>query len=286
MKLSLFTDYGATNSTTVFDAFSEAAKNMGFSVVFNTFDADVYVIWSVLWHGRMAENKTVWKYAKEHHKHVIVLEVGGLVRNKTFKVGLGGINNLAEFANKENLIAGRSQQLGLRLKPWTDTGEHILICGQHTKSEQWMHRGDPVSWLQFLVKQIRALSKRTIIFRPHPRDRAWSIGLHLHHAKIHVPCKLPNTYDDYDFDTDLNMAWAVVSPSSNPGLQSIINGVPAFVDEDSLALPVANQSIINIENPNRPSRDLWFEQLCHTEWTVEEIAAGVPLIRLINKINT
>jgi hypothetical protein len=62
--------------------------------------------------------------------------------------------------------------------------------------------------------------------------------------------------------------------------------VPAFVDADSLAWPVANQSIIHIETPNRPSRDLWFEQVCHTEWTVEEIAAGVPLNRLINKINT
>ena len=286
MKLSLFTDYGATNSKTIFDAFSEAAKNMGFSVVFNTFDADVYVIWSVLWHGRMAENKTVWKYAKEHHKHVIVLEVGGLVRNKTFKVGLGGINNLAEFGNKENLIPGRSAQLGLSLRPWTNSGNHILICGQHTKSEQWITRADPVIWLKSIVGQLQVLTKRTIIFRPHPRDRAWSMGLHVNNLQIHVPSKVPNTYDDYDFDNDLTNAWAVISPSSNPGLQSIIAGVPAFVDSDSLALPVANQSMLKIESPNRPSRDLWFEQVCHTEWTVDEIASGIPLNRLINKINT
>lgn len=286
MKLSLFTNYGATNSKTIFDAFSEAAKNMGFSVVFNTFDADVYVIWSVLWHGRMAENKTVWKYAKEHHKHVIVLEVGGLVRNKTFKVGLGGINNLAEFGNKENLIPGRSATLGLTLKPWTNIGETILICGQHSKSEQWATHGDPVAWLKTLTNQLHALSNRPIIFRPHPRDRSWNIGLHIRNVDIHVPSKIPNTYDDFDFDKDLAGAWAVVSPTSNPGLQSIINGVPAFVDADSLAWPVGNKSILNIENPNRPSRDLWFEQLCHTEWTEEEIARGVPLKRLINKINT
>jgi hypothetical protein len=35
-----------------------------------------------------------------------------------------------------------------------------------------------------------------------------------------------------------------------------------------------------LENPTLPNREEWFLKLCHTEWTVEEIAQGVPLARL------
>jgi hypothetical protein len=48
-----------------------------------------------------------------------------------------------------------------------------------------------------------------------------------------------------------------------------------------LAAPVANLDLAQIENPLRPDRTQWIEQLAHTEWTTAEIESGVPLQRLL-----
>jgi hypothetical protein len=36
----------------------------------------------------------------------------------------------------------------------------------------------------------------------------------------------------------------------------------------------------NLENPQLLDREDWFLKLTHTEWTVEEIAQGIPIKRL------
>jgi hypothetical protein len=96
---------------------------------------------------------------------------------------------------------------------------------------------------------------------------------------------VPNTYDDYDFDKTLKHAWAVVNWNSGPGSQAIMSGVPAFVGPDSVAAPVANSDLSQIETPNKPDRDQWLVEISHAEWTVDEIATGNPVARLLGKPN-
>ena len=105
MRFSLYTNHGALNSKPVFEAFAKSLVDAGHSVVYNEpyqvfghYDNyDVAVIWSVLWHGRMAKNKDVWEQNRLLNKPVIVLEVGGINRGTTWKVGLNGINRDAFF---------------------------------------------------------------------------------------------------------------------------------------------------------------------------------------------
>jgi hypothetical protein len=61
----------------------------------------------------------------------------------------------------------------------------------------------------------------------------------------------------------------------------VLAGVPAFVNATSLAAPVGNLDLSRINDPARPDRTEWLEQLAHTEWYTEEIASGVPLSRLL-----
>lgn len=279
--ISIFNQYGALNSKPVFEAFVHGAKSLGHTVKFHDFSADYFVIWSVLWHGRMSANYEIWCQAKRLGKKVIVLEVGCLVRGTTWRVGLNHINNLGTFYNNTNIDYDRSKKLGLQLKPWTMSGTSILICGQHTKSEQWRDRPSADIWLKNTVTEVKKFTNRPIIFRPHPRDYAWATNFKLKDVIVKIPKKLNSTYDDFDFDNDLNSAWAVVNPSSNTGILSVINGVPAYVDHDSLAAPVGNLELSNIDTePSRPLREEWFEKLCHTEWTIDEITQGLPIIRL------
>ena len=154
MKFSLWTQYGALNSKPVFDAFAHSIVAAGHTVVWNDNDADVDVIWSVLWNGRMAANKAIWDRNMAQSKPVVVLEVGGIKRGTTWKVGLNGINRLAYFGDTGN-DASRASLLGLELKPWHTDGEYILICGQHERSEQWRGMPRMSKWVIDTITEIQ-----------------------------------------------------------------------------------------------------------------------------------
>ena len=285
MKFKLWREFGALNSTPVFDAFEHSLVSNGHTIT-NSSDirnADVHVLWSVLFNGRMAPNQRIWTDARTFDKPVIVLEVGGIKRGTTWKVGLNGINRDAYFGDT-GMDSNRSSLQRLKLTPWRTSGEYILICGQHDKSLQWSKMPRMSNWFLNTYDEIRKHTDRPIIFRPHPRCRLEHIERGLKNVIRQEPRHVTNTYDD--FDMGFNNIWATVSYSSNPGIHSIISGVPSFVSNSSLAYPVANDinSLHNIEDPVMPDRQQWLNDYAWTEYTVDEIAQGLPLKRLTYRL--
>jgi len=279
MRFSLWTHNGALNSRPVFDAFDHSLVAAGHDVLYNDINADVNVIWSVLWNGRMARNEAIWNQTKP----VIVLEVGGIKRGTTWKVGLNGINRDAYFGDMGN-SNDRATLLNLEVKPWRTDGEYILIAGQHDKSLQWQTMPRMSNWFLNTYDEIRKHTDRPIIFRPHPRCRLEHIERGLKNVYRQEPRHVTNTYDDFDMGFD--NVWATISYSSNPGIHSIIEGVPAFVSTHSLAYPAGNDIdfLHTIEQPLMPDRTQWLNDYAHTEYTIEEIAAGLPLKNLTPKL--
>ena len=279
MKISLWKQYGALNSGPVFDAFAISLVDNGHTVVYNDNTADVDVIWSVLFNGRMAGNKAIW----ENKKPTIVLEVGGINRGTTWKVGLNGINRDAYFSEQNN-DRSRADSLGLVCKPWRSNGDYILICGQHDKSLQWQNMPRMSNWFLDTYNEIRKHTQRPIIFRPHPRCRLPEIERGLRHVYRQEPKHVNGTYDSFDMGFD--NVHCTISYSSNPGIHSVIEGVPAFVSPSSLAYPVANDIdfLHDIENPLMPDRTQWLNDYAWTEYTIEEISQGLPLKRLTDKL--
>lgn len=281
MRFSLWTQYGAQNSKSVFDAFAHSLVVAGHDVLYNTSGCDVDVIWSVLWSGRMASNENIWKQAVQQSKPIIVLEVGGISRGTTWKVGLNGINRDAYFG-PSSTDSNRANSLNIKLKDWNYNGEYILLCGQHDKSLQWAGMPPMSQWVHDTITFIRAQTKRPIIFRPHPRCRLEAIEKDFKDVIRQEPRQLLGSYDDFDMKFD--NIWATISWSSNPGIHSIINGVPAFTGPSSLAFDVAEQNFRNIENPLYTDRTKWLNDYAWTEFTLEEISQGIPLKRLTSKL--
>jgi len=286
MIFCLYTDYGALNSQPVFHAFAKSVVDAGHTVIYNEpyrlmdhyNNYDVAVIWSVLWNGRMAQNKTVWEQNRLHNRPVIVLEVGALNRGTMWKVGLNGINRDAYFAPKKNNNE-RANMLGLKLKPWTYNEDGpIVICLQHNKSLQSATMPPHDKWLDNTLSTIRKRTDRLIIIRPHPRCPIPLFSDKYKNVDVQYPVKNNTTYDDYEFD--MSDAYAVVSWSSNPAIQAILQGVPVFVGPSSLAYDVAQHSVKEINNPIRPDRTQWLNDLAHVEYSTHEIAAGYPLKHL------
>jgi hypothetical protein len=214
---------------------------------------------------------------------VVVLEVGGIKRGTTWKVGVNGINRDAYFGDLGN-DSSRANLLRLKVKPWRTDGEYILIAGQHDKSLQWKNMPRMSNWFLNTYDEIRKHTDRPILFRPHPRCRLEHIERGLKNVIRQEPRHVNGTYDD--FDMQFNNIWATVSYSSNPGIHSIISGVPSFVSDSSLAYPVANDIdfLHDIENPLMPDRQQWLNDYAWTEFTVEEISQGIPLKRLTSKL--
>lgn len=283
MKFKLWRQYGALNSQPVFDAFEHSVISNGHTVS-DSDDiraSDCHVIWSVLFNGRMAPNQDIWTRARTFGKPVIVLEVGGIKRGTTWKVAINGINRDAYFGD-DNFQEERSKKFNLKLKPWRKDGEHILICGQHDKSLQWQNMPRMSEWVMNTIETIQKHTDRPIVFRPHPRCRLPAIEHQYRNVYRQEPRQVIGSYDD--FDINFNNVYATVSWSSNPGIHSVIEGVPAFVGPSSLAYDVAGHDLNLINYPQTPDRTKWLENYAHTEYTIGEIKAGIPLNRLTNKL--
>lgn len=278
MRVSIFDQFGALNSRPVFEAIRQGFVKAGAEVVSHDTSADVAVIWSNVWAGRMQPNQLIWQQFRNSNRPVVVAEVGMLKRGITWKIGLNGTTRNATWAPAQD--SNRYKKFNMCLQPWRNTGSNIVIALQRHDSHQWPTDVSTDQWLDKTVSELKLYTDRPIVIRPHPRQTVIAGKSYA----ANRPVKIAGTYDDFDFIEAIQHAWAVINWNSGPGSIAAINGVPVFVDQSSLAAPVGNLSLANIESPQRPDREQWFNELCHTEWFVDEIKEGKPFTRLLDKI--
>jgi hypothetical protein len=272
MKFKIYREHGALNSQPVFDAVCKGLTRLGHEIVDSS--EDVAIVWSALWSGRMLGNKQIFEKRKSLGRPTIFVEVGNLNRNNTWRIGIDHINGNGLFGNTVNLDYDRPKKLGLHLEDIKDRRrEEILIACQHTKSLQWQGMPPMARWVTETVNQIKSLTTRPVVVRPHPRD---PFSLNLPGVKIETPRKVSGTYDSFDINYQYH---CVINHNSGPAIQAAIAGIPIICDSSSLAWPVSS-TMSQILHPVLPDRTQWFIELSHTEWTVPEIEQGIPFDRL------
>jgi len=264
MIVSHFPNNLPSNASLVYPQVLDAIKKTD-TLVENSMDADAALIWSVLWYGKMRPNKGVWDHYRAQGKPVIVIEVGGLLRNATWKLGINGINRDAEFALNEYMPDDRQKKFSIVLQPWKHDGDYVLVCGQHGASEQWRNMPDINTYYKQTVEQIRQVTDKPIVIRSHPR---YPEQHQFEGVTWNRPLHVQETYDDFDLDIMLANAYFTVSHSSNPGIHSIIAGVPAVVSEHSLAWDVSTSMSKWL---SKPYRHQWLNRITYTEWFADEI---------------
>jgi hypothetical protein len=164
-----------------------------------------------------------------------------------------------------------SSDLGISLKDYRSSGDHILICLQ--RNGGWSMQGLAVQeWLDRTILEIRKFSNRKIIVRKHPGDKKIS--------KI-LKIKFPNVVispDGVSLVADLKNAWATIVFNSSPAVASLIEGVPTFVTDpnpqNSQAYGVCNVDLSNIESPTLVDRQNWIEKLSMSHWNFDELRSG------------
>lgn len=273
MKISHFPGNLPNNAKEVYPQLVDAIQHTD-TLVEGSMDADAALIWSVLWYGKMSANKRVWDHYRAQNKPVIVIEVGGLIRNTTWKLGINGINRDADFAVDAYMPGDRLSKFGIVLQPWQQEGEYVLICGQHGCSEQW--RDMPVMdyYYRNTIEQVRKVTDKPIVVRSHPRYREslhWNCDMEWYKDQgvtWNIPKHVQQTYDSFDLEHMLKHTHFTVSHSSNAGITSIIQGVPAVVSESSLAWDVSTDMNTWLSKPDRHN---WLNRMTYTEWFADEI---------------
>jgi hypothetical protein len=277
-SVAYFPSQCAQNSGPVITALLNSLKQAGINLQVNSWDADAVIIWSVLWSGRMAANQAVWNHYREQGRPVIVVDVGALYRGETWKVALNSITAAGYYGHTENLDWDRPRRLGISLAINLSRNPRIVVAAQHARSLQVADLVSTEDWIVQQVKRLREVTDRPIVVRPHPRsplDTARLVSLPKD-IVIEQPQKLVNTYDSYNLAFDCH---AMINYNSGPGTQAALAGTRPIVDQSSLAYPVSIP-IQDIEKPYTLDRDQWLVEICHTEYTVEEIKKGTWLTRL------
>ena len=271
-NIAYFPNQCALNSGPVLAAVKFSLGRAGVRLVENNMECDAAMIWSVLWSGRMLANKEVYRHYRNQNKPVIIVEIGALHRGRTWKISVNNVTSNGYYGHLTDLDWDRPNKLGVKLLRPSVTQPNVLIALQHHKSMQVDSIPDMTEWLRNTVQIIKNNTDRPITVRPHPRSRIEiPTGL-----TIENPRPVPGTYDSFDMHFNCH---AVVNYNSGPGIQAAIAGVRPIVDFSSLAYPVSI-GLPDIEQPYDRDRDLWLTQICHTEYTVEELQTGLWLKRI------
>jgi hypothetical protein len=226
---------------------------------------------------RTPRGRNVGKILARHEKHKgpgchLVIERGFIHRDRYFMIGWGGLNGRADYCNAHS-PPNRWTNLDVKVAPWRTQGEHIVLCGQIPWDSAVEH-SDHVQWCRQTAAELLRLTRRPVVFRPHPlQPEAVSM------EGLDVAISTKPTLQD-----DLANAWAAVTYNSNAGVEASLAGVPAFAfDPGAMGYSILNKDLQAIENPAQPDRRQWLHDLAYTQWTCEEMSQGLPLVHLWEK---
>ena len=276
--LSYFPDQCAKNSAPVLQALLQACARAGIEVRQNSLDCDAAVIWSVLWSGRMSANQQIWSHYRNTGRPVIIIDVGALYRGETWKIAVNNITADGYYGHTENLDWDRPRKLGISLALNLSRNPRIVIAAQHARSLQVAQLESIEHWIQQQILQLQQVTDRPIVIRPHPRSALDPTMLKTLPATVSIekPVRVENTYDSYNLAFDCH---AMINYNSGPGIQAALAGTRPIVDRSSLANPVS-VSLQDLELPYKVDRDRWLVEICHTEYTLDEIGKGTWIARL------
>jgi len=278
MKISFWHNNVALAGQDIYKAFENTVAKTD-QVVHEDMSADVAVIWSVLWRGRMQGNRAVYDHFRSQGKPIVIIEVGVLKRNHSWRIAVNHINNTGYYGHLDNpVIEGRHERFDFVSRPFNQQGTDIIICCQNEASELWCDMPSTDQWLDNIIPQIKLFHpNKNIIVRPHPR---YPVPQSVYNKYQIEKCQSRGDKDDTDFLEILDNAYCVVSPTGGSAIEAIIAGVPAIVAKESLALPVARTDYATPLVPNKQDRKEWIKKLRNTEWFLDEIQDGTPWRRL------
>lgn len=200
----------------------------------------------------------VW--AKGGSGDVLVAENGYLAGQggPYVALALGGHNGAGQWPDGDK---ARFEGLGVSVRRWRENGQHILVCPSRGIGANPM----PKDWTAKTVARLKALTNREIRVRAHPGN--W---------------KNLAEHPDASLRADLEGAWCCVTWASTAGIRALTMGIPVISCAPHwICADAAGHDLDEIENPPMPERMPVFYRLATAQWSLDEIASGKPIQRLL-----
>lgn len=220
---------------------------------------DVLVIWN-----RYSTVEQLANRFESQGGRVIVAENGYLGADESgiqyYALALKGHNGSGQWP-----IGGpeRWERLGIELKPWRESGDHVLVCPNRSFGPKGFAM--PQGWGEATAQRLRQITKREVRLRPHPGN--WQ------QKTEEVRASLAD---------DLKGAWAVVIWASSAGLHALISGIPVFREAPHWVGGDASQrDVMRIDAPAYPDRLPALQRMAWAQFTIAEISGGEPFRRLL-----
>ena len=223
--------------------------------------ADVVVCWG-------------WRAGLRHRqqgKRVLVLERGYLGDRFSYtSIAWNGLNGRASFPVYPDDDGERFRACGFELRPLRQGGDYALIIGQ-VATDMAVRDVNIHAWEVAAAKQAHEVTGLPVKFRPHPQD--------VKRRRIRKIDGVPHDFGS--LDDALACAALVVTYSSNAAVDALVTGVPAVaMSAGSMAYGVAADDIGGAVDWE--AREQWAYALAWKQWTLDEIANGYALRRLLN----
>lgn len=151
----------------------------------------------------------------------------------------------------------RLRELGVQVKDWRKSGNHILICPPLNISLRIVFGESAFDWLTRTVMTLVRHSDRPIVIRAKAQ---WQ-------SAKHMPRPL---------SADLKDAWAVVTSHSTATIDALIAGIPVFCTHPCVSRSMGHTDLTKIEDPFYPDdRERWLSVIAANQWRLPEIRSGM-----------
>jgi hypothetical protein len=244
-------------------AMAEGLKALGVEVHFALSASTVKTRYASCWGWRIG------KELQERGKHVLVMERGYVGdRFRLTSLGWNGLNGFATFPEYPDDGGERFRAHGGKIEPWRPGGKYILILGQVPTDASL--RGAKIDQDYLLwANRLSHIHGLPVYFRPHPDL-----------AKRGINQTVPGTTLSMGTLREaLEGALFTVCYNSNSAVDSVLAGVPCVtMDAGSMASKVTSSKL---ETLLLPDREPWAHALAWKQWSIEEIASGFPLEKLL-----
>lgn len=213
-----------------------------------------------------------WRGGKELYEkghNVLVMERGYVGdRFKHTSLGWNGLNGHANFPKYEDDDGARFKKHGGVIKPWRDGGDYILILGQ-VINDASLQGKDLSSWYRNKAEEASKFYSLPVYFRPHPESVRRGGYTSIEGFK-NINGTLQESLDGAKFTIAFN---------SNSCLDSILNGTPCYAGD--MGTVAWDMCMYDIQDNYKPEREIFCHQIAWKQWTLEEIATGFSLIKLM-----
>lgn len=207
------------------------------------------------------------KALRDAGHEVLVMERAYLGdRYAWYSLAFNGLNGRGEFRwTREDDGARFREHFGHLMRPWRTTpGKYVLLIGQ-VPGDASLQGKDLSSWYAVTAVTAQATYRMPVLFREHPEALKRGVNRSPGYTEPSKAASLAEALAD---------AHVVITYNSNTGVDAVLAGIPTVaIDDGSMACAVAGRRVSDRVTPDRHA---WASRLAWTQWSLLEIARGVP----------